>query len=52
MVFSLKSLKHIEDKKLISGHICKFLGQFDEAQVCKFSFTSVLYNLFLHVIYR
>lgn len=33
MVLSLKSLKYVEDKKLISGHVCKFLGQFDQAQV-------------------
>lgn len=34
MVQSLKSLKYIEDKNLIAGHICKFLGNFDRAQVC------------------
>lgn len=32
MVISLKSLRYLEDKKLISAHICKFLGQLDRAQ--------------------
>ncbi|XP_065211776.1 WD repeat-containing protein 19 isoform X2 [Planococcus citri] len=32
MVMSLKSLKYVEDKKSLAGHICKFLGNFDKAQ--------------------
>lgn len=36
---SLRSLKYVEDKKLLSGHICKFLGNFDKAQVTWINFT-------------
>lgn len=42
MVQSLKSLKYIEDKNLIAGHICKFLGNFDRAQVCNHHIMTIL----------
>ncbi|XP_014256519.1 WD repeat-containing protein 19 [Cimex lectularius] len=32
MVTSLQSIQHIENKKLISGHIAEILGEFDKAQ--------------------
>lgn len=63
MVISLKSLRYLEDKKLISAHICKFLGQLDRAQVINFyinfayCFTYFSYSLstllyFVGIIFR
>jgi WD repeat-containing protein 19 len=33
MVFALNSIKHIEEKNLLSGHVLVLLNRFDEAQV-------------------
>ena len=46
MVMSLTSLKYVEDKKLLCGHICKFLKQFDRDQVHETIFLSIIFFLF------